>query len=559
MNFRTLLLLAKPYRRSLVAVAILTVGSSLVLLAIPWLAGHLIGGIISQTASMGRLVFILILALVSLAALNIAVSLASATTAARLLADLRSRIYEHLQRLPLAFHENHRQGDTLALATFEVARLSEFLTGTLITLPARILTVVGAIILMFRIDSRLALLVPLLVPAFYLILKLVGRRLRGLALSLQQAEADLVALTEENLEMLPAIKSFAREDAETRRYRSRVDRALDLQNPGGPDLRRAGPDHRISRRGRSGADPPGGGPKRTVRRHVDRRAVQFPVLCRFAHSAGRGAGACLRPGSIRAGNLVAAPVGSRDGPGAGLCCSRFDHAATRGEIAFVGVGFAYPGRDVTLKDVTLKIQAGETVALTGSNGAGKTTLVNLLLRFHDPDHGVIQLDGQDISTIRVQDLRRQIGVVPQRALLFNGSIRANIAYGLENATDEQVESAARLSQAYEFIAELPQGFQTEIGDHGVRLSGGQRQRIALARALIKDPPILILDEATSMYDLEGEHAFIEASASALKGRTVLLITHRPASLAIADRIICVDHGSVREMASKPKRASAAIR
>ena len=176
MNLRTLLHLASPYRRSLVAVGILTVGSSLVLLAIPWLAGQMVGGVIAQTASIGRLVSLLILALVMLALLNIAVSVTSATTAARLLADLRVRIYEHLQRLPFGFHENHRQGDTLALATFEVARLSQFLTDTLVTFPSRLLTVVGAVILMFQIDPRLALLVPLLVPAFYLILKIVGRR-----------------------------------------------------------------------------------------------------------------------------------------------------------------------------------------------------------------------------------------------------------------------------------------------------------------------------------------------------------------------------------------------
>ena len=558
MDFRTLLQLAAPYRASLIAVALLTVASSLILLAIPWLAGQLIGGIIAQTASIPGLVFLLLLALVALAGLNIVVSLASATTAARLLADLRSRIYEQLQRLPLAFHENHRQGDTLALATIEVARLSDFLTGTLVTLPARLLTVVGAVILMFRIDPRLAWLVPLLVPAFYLILKVVGRRLRGLALALQQAEADLVALTEENLEMLPAIKSFAREEAETRRYRSRVDRALGLRLQEGRIYAALDPIIGLIAAGAAVLILLAAG------RSVQSGGMSIAELFSFLFYAAlltRPIGALAHIyGQVQSarGTLSRLQAVLELDPEPGYSATASITGA-RGDIAFICVGFAYPGRDVTLSDVTLKIRAGETVALTGSNGAGKTTLINLLLRFHDPDRGTIQLDGQDISTIRVQDLRRQIGVVPQRALLFNGSIRANIAYGLENATDEQVESAARLSQAYEFIADLPQGFQTEIGDHGVRLSGGQRQRIALARALIKDPPILILDEATSMYDLEGEHAFIHASASALKGRTVLLITHRPASLAIADRIICVEDGSVRETAGKPEHAGAASR
>ena len=219
----------------------------------------------------------------------------------------------------------------------------------------------------------------------------------------------------------------------------------------------------------------------------------------------------------------------------------------KGEITFKGVSFAYPGRDVTLRDVNLRIKAGEIVALTGTNGAGKSTLMSLLLRLHDPDEGTICLDGRDIARLHVNDLRRQIGVVPQRALLFNGTIRANIGYGLEQATDEQIEAAACLAQAYDFITQLPEGFDTQIGDHGVRLSGGQRQRIALARAFLKDPPILILDEATSMYDLEGESAFIAACGGALKGRTVILITHRPASLALANRILCVEAGVVREV------------
>lgn len=231
--------------------------------------------------------------------------------------------------------------------------------------------------------------------------------------------------------------------------------------------------------------------------------------------------------------------------------------AARGDLSFAGVDFSYPGRDQVLRDVSLHIEAGEKVALVGGNGAGKTTLVNLLLRFCDPDRGTIRLDGQDIALIQVQDLRRRIGVVPQRAALFNDTIRAIIAFGLEDASDDQIVAAAQLAQAHAFISALPQGYATQIGDDGVRLSGGQQQRISLARALVKDPPILIFDEATSMFDLDGELAFIEASAHALAGRTVLLITHRPASLAIADRIISVERGSVREVGSTSASAVAA--
>ena len=209
----------------------------------------------------------------------------------------------------------------------------------------------------------------------------------------------------------------------------------------------------------------------------------------------------------------------------------------RGDIEFRDVIFAYPGRQPVLDHFNLHIRAGETVAITGENGAGKSTLVHLLMRLHEPDAGRILIDGTDIASVSLASLRGQIGVVPQHVLLFNGSVRDNIGYGRADADEAAVEHAARLAQAHDFIAKLPQGYDTLIGDQGVRLSGGQRQRIALARALLKDPPILILDEATAMFDPEGEARFIEDCRATLGGKTVLIITHRPASLALADRVV----------------------
>jgi ABC-type multidrug transport system fused ATPase/permease subunit len=230
----------------------------------------------------------------------------------------------------------------------------------------------------------------------------------------------------------------------------------------------------------------------------------------------------------------------------------------RGEIEFDGVDFAYPGRKATLIRVNLHIRAGETIALVGPNGAGKTALINLLLRFYEPRSGRISVDGFDVRSMENATLRRQIGIVPQMAMLFNGTIRDNIAFGALDPSEDQVDEAVRLAQASDFIAALPEGMDTVIGDRGARLSGGQRQRIALARALIKDPPILILDEATSMFDDEGEDRFIAACADSFKDRTVILIAHRPATLALADRVILVEQGSVREAGGPKRRATKSI-
>lgn len=555
MKLRPLLHLAAAYRGSLIALMMLSIASSLVLLVIPWLAGRMLGGILLEQASAGELMALLIGALAILAVLHFATAALSRTTAMRLLADLRVRIYAHLQGLPVGFHHDRRQGDILALATFEVARLGQFLTGTLVTLPARLLTGIGAAILMFRIDPKLAVLVPALVPAFYLVLKIVGRRLRSLAVAAQRAEADVIATIERNLAMLPAIKSFARETAEKDHYRRQVERSMAISIQEGRI--NAALEPLVGLIAASAAVLLLYSAGQTVRSGAMTGVELFSFLF-YAALLTRPVGALAHIyGEVQStrGTLERLESVLREEIEAGYS-NGLALPAARGDISFAGVAFGYAGRGPLLSDVNLDIGAGEKVALIGDNGAGKTTLVNLLLRFCDPDRGRVSLDGQDIASFQVQDLRRQIGIVPQRAALFNGTIRANIAFGLEDASDAQVVAAARLAQAHDFIAALPDGYDSEIGDHGVRLSGGQRQRLSLARALVKDPPILIFDEATSMFDHAGELAFIAASADAFEGRTVLLITHRPACLAIADRIVSVEQGSVREIARASQAAVA---
>lgn len=545
-EFRALLAHARPYRGRLLLVILLSLLGSIAGLALPWLAAQLLGGILdARSLDTGTTALLMLAALTILTGLKIAGGLASAAVANRIQADFRRDIYAHMQRLPLGFFDQSRQGDLLALMTWEVSRLSSFISATLTAVPAALLIALGAIAILFSIDPRIAVLVPLLVPAYYITLKLIGRRLRSIAQEAQQAEAAIFAAAEEDLEMLPAIKAFAREDGRLAAYQRHLERTRILSVREASIYAALGP---------------------TTSLVTAIAAVALLLLA--GQSVARGD---MTPpqlfGFLLYAALLTRPVGDLSNlygqfqtsrgtlgrlqrvleqpPEPGYTATGWP-AKCRGNIAFRDVWFSYPGRRTTLEGLSLEIGAGEVIALTGENGAGKSTLVNLLLGFYLPDRGMIALDGVDISTVDIRRLREAIGYVPQRPLLFNGSVRENITFGIENEDPGELERAAQLAQALQFIEGLPSGFETQIGDHGVRLSGGQRQRIALARALLKDPPILILDEATSMYDLEGEAAFVEACQTALAGRTVIIITHRQASLALADRVVEIEGGRIAE-------------
>ncbi len=494
----------------------------------------------------GLIAALLVLALLLTTVFTMASNIVTASASARILADLRCEVFNHLSHLPLAFHDNSRQGDLLALATYEASRLSGFLTSTLANVPAMLITSTGATVALFVIDPLLAFVVPVLIPIFYIALKLLARRLRTLAIRAREAEAEVYAVAESHLQMLMATKTFATEEEQAKRYAAVVE-----------ESRRRGlaPQHASAAIG-------------PISGFIAGCAAIFII----AAAGSQLSGAQDDPAQLFAflfyAALLTRPVGSLSGVYgqwqiAKGTLARLENVlrlpeelgyrektridAPRGAIAFESVSFSYPGRDGPICDASLAIEPGEVVALIGQNGCGKTTLVKLMLRLYDVDAGRITFDGHDISKLDVRSLRRQVGYVPQRALLFNGTVRDNLAFGYHGSAAPDFDRALELAQATTFIAKLPEGLDTAIGDNGVRLSGGQRQRIALARALINDPPVLVFDEATSMWDLEGEAAFVETCKTALVGRTVLLITHRTASLALADRIVLVEQGQCREV------------
>lgn len=545
------------FRPQLALISGLSLATSLATLVVPWLVAQVAGSVMGDRAvDLGQTLGLLAAALVVITVTTVLVTILSGRASGQILAVLRRETHDRLLAMAMGFHDRSRNGDLLSLMSYEVENLSTFLTATLAQVPSMVMTAVGAFIILFFIDPVLTFTIPVLIPPFYIGMKWLGRRLRVLGRQVRKAEVDIVWMAESDLAMLPAIKAFAVEDEHLARYHAAIEKArlLRLKQTRitafvGPVVALVAAAAAIAILLFGNVQVEGGArsPSELFAFLLYAALLTRPIGS-LADTYGRfqtAQGTLARLEAVFA--MPPEPGYARTG--------RLSRAA--GVLALENVSFAYPGRPPVLTQASLTIAAGETIALTGDNGIGKSTLVSLILRFYEPGSGRITLDGTDIADLQVQDLRRQFGYVPQRPLLAHGSVADNIAFGMPISDPAAIERAARSAQAWGFIERLPQGLATVIGDDGVRLSGGQRQRLALARALFRDPPIYIFDEATSMFDLDGESAFIESSARLLADRTVIIITHRPASLALADRIITVtEHGLVE--AEMPPRPAAAV-
>jgi ATP-binding cassette subfamily B protein len=466
----------------------------------------------------------------------------------RITADLRTAVYAHVIRLDQAFFLKVRAAEVLSRLTTDLT-IVEAMLGSSVSVAARnLLMAVGAITALVIVNPSLTALVAILAALTLIPLVVVGRRVRRLSAAAQESFAEAVACAGETLDGLDTVQAFGRENAATATFKAAIEKAYRVS------MARVGARAALTAMVMLLISAAVGIVlwRASIAAFVH-HTMTAGALLQFVFLSVLGAGAVGSLGETWGD--VQKTAGAMERIGA-LLAARATIAApadpvsfprpARGEIAFEGVVFAYPGRDgaPALDGFDLAVRSGERVALVGPSGAGKTTVFRLLLRFYDPRKGSVRIDGVDLRQADPSQVRRRIALVAQEAPLFSGSALENLGYGAEEASREALLAAAAAAQATDFLAAMPSGFDTPLGERGKTLSGGQRQRVAIARALVRAAPILLLDEATSALDAENERLVQRALSEVSNGRTSLIIAHRLATVLTADRIVVIDHGRV---------------
>lgn len=460
--------------------------------------------------------------------------------------DLRLTIYAHIQKLSLSFHDNKRTGDLISRVTDDIEAIQSFIMNGLLGVLINVMTLLGMIGVMFWLNWKFTLIALSVVPILFVIVYSYTRRIKKAAREVRKKEGEITSVVQEVLSSIRVVKAFAREDYEVRRLEHESLEAVDIAL------------------------------------HARTLKAKLTPLVGIVVAVGTGLvlwfGARLvMTGALTAGSLVVfilylgkmykpmqeiskmtdtyskAAVGYerlREILDTGLDVKDLPKAKRapkfKGEIEFDNVSFSYTPDSQTLKDVSFKIKAGQLSALVGPTGAGKTSIISLLARFYNPDQGTIKIDGTDIRRFMQKSLRQQMSFVLQDTVLFHAPVWQNIAYGKPGATRSEIIKAAEMANAAEFIDKLPEGYDTILGERGMTLSGGQRQRIAIARAVIRNTPILLLDEPTSGLDSGSEKLVFEALDRLMEGRTVVVIAHRLSTIQRADVIFVVHDGEIAE-------------
>jgi subfamily B ATP-binding cassette protein MsbA len=571
----------RPYRWHLLVATLMLLGSTAVGLVFPYVVGRILDSAFEapDLSVLNRTALFLFILFCFQAVMNFTQTYLLGVTGEKVIAGVRKDLFGHLLTLPPAFFADRRTGELTSRLGADVQMMQAVLSSYVSEAFKLTLTLIGAVIMLAVTNVQLTLVTLLVVPVvvgsgFYF-----GKQLQKSSLGVMDQVADATAIAEEAFGQIRVVQSFVGEEHERRRYGARMDHAVSVA------VRRA------------------------ITRGLFFSIIGFSTFSASVLVLWMG-GRMVIAGELTAGTLVAfilyAGYAANGIGGIGQIWSAYQEATgaarrvfeilgsrpnlrdpdrpealarpVRGAVTFEEVWFRYerpselptlppPGNPMmwwipppeeteppppestaewTLRGVSLRMAPGETVALVGPSGAGKTTLAALIPRFWDAQEGRITLDGHDIRALRLADLRTAVGVVPQETLLFSGTIRENIAYGRPDASDEEVFAAARAAHAHEFIQHLPEGYATRVGERGIKISGGQRQRVSIARAILKDPAVLILDEATSSLDTESEALIEDALNHLLKGRTTLIIAHRLSTVRRADRLLVLESGRVVE-------------
>ena len=547
-NYKRLLQYMRPYTRRFILAVFCIVMAAGANLYLPWIIKDMVDKVLTEkdmfmlnVISVGIVITFLVRGI-----FYYGQSYLVSYIGERVIIDVREVMFRKFQRLPMAYFDRHQTGETMSYITNDVSAIQSALVAQLIEMVTEGSILIGSLVMMVYLDWKLSLLTLVVIPLVGQAMKIFGRKLKRNGTVIQERMADITSLLQESVSSVRVVKTFVREDYEIERFKKQ-----NILN-----FRAAMKNVQLT----SLLTP----------------TVEFLAAVSVTFIVWFGGYEVLN-GELTAGALIAFltyavnlanPVKrlSRVYGNMQKAMAAVDRVfevidlpepladkpeakplpEIQGHVVVDHVSFGYKKDNLALDDVTLEAKPGQMIAFVGPSGAGKSTIANLLPRFYEIDSGSISIDGHDIRDVTIKSLREQIGIVPQETMLFSTTVRENIRYGRLDATDEEVEEAARAANADGFIRELPQGYDTPIGERGLNLSGGQRQRMAIARAILKNPRILILDEATSALDTESEKVVQAALDQLMVGRTSFVIAHRLSTIFNADQIYVIDGGRIKE-------------